>query len=74
MILLAHAARLLSAYAVAQILTGVQLGSLMALLVLAGRTTLEQSAAVLPIGLVLVAVQTRWLERTFRRGRQVDVV
>ncbi len=71
MILLAHGTRIASAYAIAQVLTGVQLGSVMALLVVAGQTTLEQSAAVLPVGIVLVAVQTRWLERVFRRGRQV---
>ncbi len=67
MVLLANTMRLGTAYAIAQILTGVQLGSMMAFAVLALGITLEASAIILPIGLVMVAIQTRWIDKLLVR-------
>lgn len=67
MLLLAQTARFGVAYAIAQVLTGVQLGTLMALAVLAFGVTLEATFALLPVGLVLVAVQTPAIDVVLQR-------
>jgi hypothetical protein len=67
MVLLAQTARLGVAYALAQVLTGLQLGTLMAAAVLGFGVTLEATFAILPVGLLLVALQAPAINAVLRR-------